>query len=126
MEKRLTRSRAILLSFVRDATLVSGRDATSCPAERFRATVLMAGVAMLGLIPALYARRVNLVTGLTGTARATGSPGSRRLQRLLVIAETALSLTLLIGAGLMAQSFRNLQRLDQGRHHLGGIPLPML
>ncbi|MFL6213821.1 MAG: ABC transporter permease [Blastocatellia bacterium] len=68
----------------------------------------------LGLIPALYARRVNLVTGLTGTARATGSHGSRRLQRLLVIAETALSLALLIGAGLMAQSFRNLQRLDQG------------
>jgi predicted permease len=68
----------------------------------------------LGLIPALYARRINLVTGLTGTARATGSPGSRRLQRLLVIAETALSLALLIGAGLMAQSFRNLQRLDQG------------
>ena len=69
---------------------------------------------VLGLIPVLYARRVNLVAGLTGTARATGSPGSRRLQRLLVIAETALSLALLIGAGLMAQSFRNLQRLDQG------------
>ncbi|MFL6273965.1 MAG: ABC transporter permease [Blastocatellia bacterium] len=69
---------------------------------------------MLGLIPALYARRVNLVKGLTGTARATGSPGSRRLQRFLVIAETALSLALLIGAGLMVQSFRNLQRLDQG------------
>jgi putative ABC transport system permease protein len=69
---------------------------------------------VLGLIPALYARRVNLVAGLTGTARATGSPGSRRLQRLLVIAETALSLALLIGAGLMVQSFRNLQHLDQG------------
>src|SRR5581483_3563727 len=49
-----------------------------------------------------------------GTARATGSPGSRRLQRFLVIAETALSLALLIGAGLMVQSFRNLQHLDQG------------
>jgi predicted permease len=69
---------------------------------------------VLGLIPALYARRVNLVAGLTGTARATGSPGSRRLQRFLVIAETALSLALLIGAGLMVQSFRNLQHLDQG------------
>jgi putative ABC transport system permease protein len=74
---------------------------------------LLPGLA-LGLIPALYARRVNLVAGLAGTARATGSPGSRRLQRLLVIAETALSLALLIGAGLMAQSFRNLQHLDQG------------
>jgi putative ABC transport system permease protein len=74
---------------------------------------LLPGMA-LGLIPALYARRVNLVAGLTGTARATGSPGSRRLQRFLVIAETALSLALLIGAGLMVQSFRHLQRMDQG------------
>lgn len=69
---------------------------------------------VLGLIPALYARRVNIVSGLAGTGRATGGPGSRRLQRLLVIAETALSLALLVGAGLMVQSFRNLQRLDQG------------
>ena len=69
---------------------------------------------VLGLIPALYARRVSIVSGLAGTGRATGSPSSRRLQQLLVIAETALSLALLVGAGLMVQSFRNLQRLDQG------------
>jgi putative ABC transport system permease protein len=74
---------------------------------------LIPGVA-LGLVPALYARRVNLVSRLTGTTRTTGGRGSRKLQRLLVIAETALSLALLIGAGLMVQSFRNLQRLDQG------------
>lgn len=74
---------------------------------------LVPGVA-LGLVPALYARRVNLVSRLTGTTRSTGGPRSRRLQNLLVIAETALSLALLIGAGLMVQSFRNLQRLDQG------------
>jgi putative ABC transport system permease protein len=69
---------------------------------------------VLGLIPALYARRVSIVSGLAGTGRATGSPSSRRLQRFLVVAETALSLALLVGAGLMVQSFRNLQRLDQG------------
>jgi putative ABC transport system permease protein len=74
---------------------------------------LLPGIA-LGLIPALYARRVSIVSGLAGTGRVTGSPSSRRLQRFLVIAETALSLALLVGAGLMVQSFRNLQRLDQG------------
>jgi putative ABC transport system permease protein len=74
---------------------------------------LLPGI-VLGLIPALYARRVNLVSSLTGTARLTGSRGSRRLQGFLVIAETALSLALLIGAALMVQSFRSLQRLDQG------------
>ena len=74
---------------------------------------LLPGVVM-GLVPGLYARRINLVSGLTGTARATGGAGSRRLQRVLVIAEVALALALLVSAGLMAQSFRNLQRLDQG------------
>lgn len=77
------------------------------------AVSLLPGI-LLGLIPALYARRVSIVSGLAGTGRATGSPGSRRLQRFLVVAETALSLALLAGAGLMVQSFRNLQRLDQG------------
>lgn len=69
---------------------------------------------VLGVIPALYAGRVSIVSGLAGTGRATGSLSSRRMQRFLVIAETALSLALLVGAGLMVQSFRNLQRLDQG------------
>lgn len=77
------------------------------------AVSLLPGI-LLGLIPALYAQRVSIVSGLAGTGRATGSPGSRRLQRFLVVAETALSLALLVGAGLMVQSFRNLQRLDQG------------
>ena len=77
------------------------------------AVALLPGV-LLGLIPALYAKRVSIVSGLAGTGRATGSPGSRRLQRFLVVAETALSLALLVGAGLMVQSFRNLQRLNQG------------
>lgn len=68
----------------------------------------------LGLIPSLYARRISIVAGLGGTGRTTGSPSSRRLQRVLVMAETALSLALLIGAGLMVQSFRNLQTMNQG------------
>jgi putative ABC transport system permease protein len=74
---------------------------------------LLAGVA-LGLIPAIYARRLNLVSGLSGTGRATAGRGSGRLQKLFVIAETALSLALLVSAGLMVRSFQNLQRLDQG------------
>lgn len=80
----------------------------------FTLTISLLPGIVLGIVPALFARRVNLVTGLTGTGRATGSRGSRRLQRGLVIAETALSLALLICAALMAQSFRNLQQLDQG------------
>ncbi len=80
----------------------------------FTLTISLLPGIVLGLIPGLYARRINLVSGLTGTARATGSPSSRRLQKVLVIAEIALALALLISAGLMAQSFRNLQRLDQG------------
>jgi len=74
---------------------------------------IIAGV-VLGLVPAIYARRVNLVSGLVGAGRTSGSFSSQRIQKVLVVGEIALSLSLLICAGLMVQSFRNLQRVDQG------------
>jgi putative ABC transport system permease protein len=69
---------------------------------------------VLGLVPALYARRINLVSGLNASSRASGSRGNRRLQKALVVGEVALSMALLICAGLMVKSFRHLQSLDQG------------
>jgi predicted permease len=77
---------------------------------------LAAGAALLaGLAPALLASRPSLTDALEGGARAAG-PGSaqRRLQGLLVGAEAAVALVLLAGAGLMAQTFQNLRRMDLG------------
>jgi predicted permease len=75
---------------------------------------LLTGI-LFGLIPALRAARPDLYEGLKeGGRSATSGPRSRRLRNLLVIAETALSLVLLTGAGLMLRSFDRLMRVDPG------------
>lgn len=68
-----------------------------------------------GLAPALHATNKDLFQPLReGGTRATGGRGAFRLRNLLVIGEIALSLVLLIGAGLMIQSLQHLQRVDPG------------
>ena len=81
----------------------------------FAAALAAAAALLSGLAPALVASRPALTDALESGARTSG-PGSaqRRLQGLLVGAETAVALVLLLGAGLMAQTFQNLRRLDLG------------
>ena len=70
---------------------------------------------LLGLLPAWQGSRADLNDVLKQGAR--GSAGGReraRTRSILVIAEVALSLLLLVGAGLMVRSFLNLQRVDVG------------
>ena len=67
---------------------------------------------LFGLVPALQAGRGNLQTILReGSRGSTGSGGARAV---LVAAQVALSLVLLIGAGLMMRSFVRLQSVDPG------------
>ena len=81
----------------------------------FAAALAAAAALLSGLAPALVASRPALTDALESGARTAG-PGSaqRSLQGLLVGAETAVALVLLLGAGLMAQTFQNLRRLDLG------------
>lgn len=67
-----------------------------------------------GLAPALMASRPSLNDTLTETVHVAGHPSHRRLRGLLVAAEVAIALVLLSGAGLLAQTFNNLQRVDLG------------
>jgi putative ABC transport system permease protein len=74
----------------------------------------LTGVAF-GLVPALQASRVDLVNGLKDGARGSGESGSRRrLRDGFVVAEIALSLVLLVCAGLLMRSFARLQSADAG------------
>jgi predicted permease len=67
-----------------------------------------------GTFPAL-ASRVNLVTALKGSGKGTGeSGGRRRLQSALIVAQVAVSVVLLVAAGLLLLSFYKLQRVDPG------------
>jgi putative ABC transport system permease protein len=70
---------------------------------------------IFSLLPAFQASRSEAGKVLNEGGRS-GTPGRRRsrLRDLLVVAEMALALVLLIGAGLMIQSFFKLQRIDLG------------
>ncbi len=78
-------------------------------------TALMAvltGV-LFGLVPALRGMDVDLGDALKEGARG-GDPRGHRIRAALVVGETALSLVLLIGAGLMMKSMHTLARADAG------------
>jgi len=68
---------------------------------------------MIGLLPAWQASRVNVLDALKEAGR--GAVGTRdRLRATLLVAEVALSLVLLIAAGLLLTSFARLQQVQPG------------
>jgi predicted permease len=73
---------------------------------------ILTGLAF-GVLPALRASRPDL-DGLLRDAHATESRPRRRLRSALVVAEIALSLMLLIGAGLLFRSFAKAAGVDLG------------
>jgi putative ABC transport system permease protein len=83
---------------------------------------------VFGLMPALYNVNPNLGEPLKGGGRGSAEvPGRRRLRDLLVITEFALALPLLVGAGLMINSFMRLQQVNPGfdPDHLLTVQLPL-
>ncbi len=79
---------------------------------------LFTGV-LFGLAPAIRTLRVDLHSALKAGGRTAPSAGSltpsrHRLRGLLVVAEVALSLTLLVGAGLLIRSFATLSGVPPG------------
>jgi putative ABC transport system permease protein len=87
----------------------------------FVIAVSAGAVFFFGLIPALAASRVLVSEALKeGGTHAGRSRGTHRLRGLLVIAQMALALILLTGAGLLARSFLRLTEVDLGfdPHHL--------
>ncbi|HYC52427.1 MAG TPA: ABC transporter permease [Gemmatimonadaceae bacterium] len=80
-------------------------------------TVLTAGVTALifGLIPAWRGTRVSPQTAMKASARGVAEGHGRfTFGKSLVVAQVALSLTLLVGAGLLVGSLRNLSTMDPG------------
>ncbi len=74
---------------------------------------LLTGI-MFGLAPALQASRPDVNETLKGGGRLALGAGRQRLRDGLVVAEVALSLALLIGAGLLIKSFWRLQQVEPG------------
>ncbi|MBX3277724.1 MAG: ABC transporter permease [Acidobacteria bacterium] len=70
---------------------------------------------LCGLVPALTASRLDLNQTLSeGGNKMAGARSGARTRNLLVIAEVAVTVVLLIGATLILRSFVNLSRLDTG------------
>ncbi len=76
---------------------------------------LLTGI-IFGLAPAMEAVRLNLNDALKEGGKGSGGQSSRshRLRNVLVIAEVALALVLLVSAGLLVKSFARLQKIDTG------------
>ncbi|MEN3332691.1 MAG: hypothetical protein V7641_2056 [Blastocatellia bacterium] len=87
------------------------------PSVSWRVLLFTLGVSLLtgilfGLAPAWRATRHNLTVGMKQGRRTTGAVS--RLSKGLVIAQVALSLLLLIGAGLFIRTLYNLQQVNVG------------
>jgi predicted permease len=85
---------------------------------------------LTGLVPALHAARGDLAPALReGERGVAGTPRQQRLRAVLVGAEVALTLALLVGAGLLLRSFSALLRVDRGfqteRRILVEVSLPL-
>ncbi|HEU0177111.1 MAG TPA: ABC transporter permease [Blastocatellia bacterium] len=74
---------------------------------------LLTGI-FFGLAPALRSTKVDLTPALKDSGRSSSAASRSLLGRGLVVTQVALSLLLLIGAGLFVRTLLNLQRVDPG------------
>jgi putative ABC transport system permease protein len=80
----------------------------------FAVAVSLASSVLFGLAPALQISGIDLNEVLKQGGRGSTGPRRKLFRSLLVIGEVALSLMLLIGSGLMIESFANLRGINPG------------
>jgi predicted permease len=81
----------------------------------FAAALSLLAALVFGVLPAWHVTRAEALDSLKdGSRGAVGSPGQVRSSRLLVGLQLALALPLLVGAGLLVRTVRNLQRAEMG------------
>lgn len=80
----------------------------------FASLVGVLSAVFFGTAPALRASKPDVIDLLRAGGRSAGPSGSRLLRSAVVVGEVALSLVLLIGAGLMVRSFAALISVDVG------------
>ena len=104
----------MLTRFVGRFTARTGEVSMDVSVLLFTLVVSVVTGIVFGTLPAL-GTRVNLVNALKqGSNQAGDGTGRRRMQSALIVAQVAVSVVLLVGAGLLLTSFYRLQRVDAG------------
>ena len=80
----------------------------------FTAALALGTGLLFGLAPAWLSSRTSLTAGLHDGPRGTEGPAGRRLRGVITAGEIALSLVLVVGAGLLVQSLVRLMSVDAG------------
>ncbi len=105
----------LLLKLFADQLPQLGEIGLSVPVLAFTFVISIATGLLSGLLPALSMTRGDLNAALKqGLGRTDAVSGSSATRSALVVIEVALSLVLLIGAGLMVRSLWKLQTIDPG------------
>jgi putative ABC transport system permease protein len=107
---------------IRGLTALSPADLPRLDEVRIDRAVLLFAVGLslsstllFGLAPAIHATRLDLSEALKiGGSKGATSGGGARLRAMFVVAEVALSVILLVAAGLLLRSFQALQQVDLG------------
>ena len=104
------------------------RVAVNTPVLLFAFVVSIATGIAFGLMPALHAARSDLTVALKESGRGAGAGGGSRPRNLLVVAEVALAMVLLVGSGLTIRTVLALQQVDTGMRAdnvlMISVPLP--
>ncbi len=103
------------LAALAPAAVPAGAVRVDAPVLAFALAVSLGTGLLFGMAPAAQAARAALAAALREGGRGSaGDRGAQLVRRGLVVAEVALALVLLTGAGLLTRSFARLQGVDPG------------
>jgi predicted permease len=103
-----------LLAVARDQLPRSDRIGVDGTVVAFTLCLSVVCGVLFGIAPALQGSRYKLQEALKEGGRSGTDTSGRRIRRALIVAEVALALTLLVGAGLLIKSFGRLLGVDPG------------
>jgi predicted permease len=97
----------------------AGRELNAQTSLDLRVLMFTLGLSLLtglifGIVPAMRATQLDLTPALKDTGRGSTALGRSLLSKSLVVVQVSLSVLLLIGAGLLIRTLRNLQHVETG------------
>jgi putative ABC transport system permease protein len=114
----------LIMAFLADKLPASLQVGIDVKVLVFTAAIAVLTGVLAGALPALHLSRANVSQSLKeGLGRTDQASGGKRTRSTLVVVEVALSLLLLVGAGLMVRSFEALRRVNPGFESQGVLTM---